>query len=131
MPEEKPTFTSSIPDHLLADLSPKDKYIIEQLSIMSQQQTWQVKKLENLDERVAFANSKTSKVIQDIELLNIKSLEYKKIEKDVMDMVEKKRFVYKYLLNKKFLIILAIFCLGLVKIMFSPSALEWFNHLVS
>ena len=131
MHEDKPVFKSSIPDHLLADLSPKDKYIIEQLSIMSQQQTWQVKKLDDLDERVAFANSKTSKVIQEIESLKNKSLEYDKIEKDIKEIVYKKRFVYKYVFNKKFLIIFAIFCLGLTKIILSPAALEWFNHFIS
>lgn len=131
MHESKPIFTSSIPDHLLADLSPKDKYILEQLSIMSQQQTWQVEKLDDLDERVAFANSKTSNAIRDIELLKNRNLEYDKIEKDVKELVYKKRFVYKYIFNKKFLIIFAIFCLGLIKLIFSPLGSEWLTLFLS
>lgn len=39
---ERPDFKSSIPDHLLAGATPSDKYILEQISILSQSVPWLV-----------------------------------------------------------------------------------------
>jgi len=36
-----PSFTASIPDYLIKDMSGHDRYIMEQLSIMQQQSNWQ------------------------------------------------------------------------------------------
>lgn len=39
---ERPEFKSSIPEHLLKDASASDRYILEQLSILSQSVPWLV-----------------------------------------------------------------------------------------
>jgi len=53
--KEVPDFQSDIPEHLLANVSPQDKYIMENISILSQRGDWlakvqgeQVKALEEI-----------------------------------------------------------------------------------
>lgn len=127
---KKPDFKSNIPEYLLSDSTARDRYIMEQLSIISQQNSWQSEALSSLDERVAFANSKTSKAIMEIEELQKKGRESDSIKEDVAEVIETKRLLEKYILNKRFLIIFGIFFIGFLKILAFPTAVSWISSLI-
>ena len=119
-----PEFKSSIPNHLLADISDKDRFIIEQLSIMGQKSDWlvhetqeQSKELVIIKTETKTTNGKIAKAILDIN--DLQNKEKAKLDDwtEVKEIVSIKLFVQKYLFNRYALIGLGIFTIGFLKIM--------------
>lgn len=125
MIEKRPTFTSQIPDHLLADSSPRDKYMLEQLSVIRQETNWQTDKLLEVDGALQETKGKVENLVSDINLLKDKDVEYQKLRIDLTEMVQVKQFVDRYIWNRNFLVIFVIFLIGFIKILYSPQVFEW------
>lgn len=67
-PLEPPAaFRSQIPDHLLVDTTPTDRYIMEQISIMRQHMDWSVQAHLSQDRQLRFTNGKVRKHTVDIQ----------------------------------------------------------------
>lgn len=133
-----PEFKSSIPSHLLDGLSDKDKYIIEQLSVMGQKTDWivgetgeQSKKLGQLetgvsevDTKLKFTNGKIASALVAIKALEDKNLEETGLLEEVRKIVNAKNFLEKLLFNKWFWFVFGIFMLGAIKIITTPELME-------
>jgi hypothetical protein len=131
MIEKRPNFNSQIPEHLLTDSSPRDRYMLEQLSVIRQETNWQTDKLLEVDGILQETRGKVEHLVSDIETLKGKDFEYQKLKEDLVEIVEVKQFVDKYIWNRNFLVIFIIFLIGFVKIMYSPTVLEWIKTIWS
>lgn len=130
MPLVKPSFDSKVPEYLLKDASDKDKYIIEQLSIIGQQSNWvvdetikQSAKLETLDSKVSYTNGSVNEHKKLISELN-------ETKEDVNQIVSAKRFICRYLLNRYSLGILFVFIFGLIKVVVNPELRDFFLRII-
>lgn len=59
---EKPEFKSDIPPHLIKDVGESEKYVLEQLSILSQYVNWSVKAQMDTNSAVRRTNGRLIKV---------------------------------------------------------------------
>jgi hypothetical protein len=59
---EKPDFKSDIPPHLVKDVGESERYILEQLSILSQYVSWSVKAQMDTNSAVRRTNGRLIKV---------------------------------------------------------------------
>ena len=132
-----PEFNSSIPAHLLADLSDKDRYIVEQLSIMGQKSDWlvnatqeQSKELFIIKTETKLTNGKVAQAVKDI--AEIQSKERAKIDDwlEVKQIVSIKQFIQKYLFNRYFLGVGFILALGLFKILTDEELRTFFFRII-
>jgi hypothetical protein len=126
----KPSFDSKVPEYLLKDASDKDKYIIEQLSIIGQQSNWvidetikQSVKLETLDEKVSYTNGSVNEHKKLISELN-------ETKEDVNQIVSVKRFVCRYLLNRYSIAVSFVFGLGFIKILTNSELREFLFKII-
>jgi hypothetical protein len=138
MPLVKPSFDSKVPDYLLKDASDKDKYIIEQLSVISQTQEWLVDeavkssgKLDEVDNKLKFTNGKIASAITSIEELRRKNENDKEMDIEIGKIVKTKLFIQKYLLNRYSLATLFVFTLGLIKLFTIPELRELFFKIIA
>ncbi len=71
----KPEFKSQVPEHLLKNASPQEKWITEQLSIQHQQNEWMIDRLTDGDrrfERVEKDLAETRETVAKHEAIRIK-----------------------------------------------------------
>jgi len=130
-----PIFSSNIPDYLISNATPEIKWIMENMSMMAQKSDYLVTtqqeqgvKLDGLEERAKYTNSKIAKAILDIDTIN-KERESEKI--DLADLLVTKRFAEKYLFNKWGAIVLVVFVLGAIKAVETPSIRNLFASFLS
>jgi hypothetical protein len=55
---EKPSFHDNIPSHLLVNIDEKDRYVIQQLSMISQQNEWLIRAAIDTNEQVRHTNGR-------------------------------------------------------------------------
>jgi hypothetical protein len=134
----RPSFQSKVPEYLLEKVSEKDRYIIEQLSVIGQTQEWlvdqtikQSNKLESvdgkvseLDDKLKYTNGKIGNAILQIHALESKNEADKESDIEIKKIVSIKLFLEKYLLNKYTIGILFVFSIGFVKILTTPELKE-------
>lgn len=83
-----PRFEATIPEYMINGIENEtDKYIIEQLSIMSQQSAWQTHKIMNIYDYTRSINGK----VVELEKFRNELLQQMKIEQEI----DKKEVVYK------------------------------------
>jgi hypothetical protein len=128
----RPKFESSVPEYLLKDATEKDKFIIEQLSIIGQQSNWvidetikQSEKLESVDTKVSYTNGKVGAAILQIKALEDKNTADREQEEQVRQIVKTKKFIEKFIYNKTFWIGFAVFVFFGVKTGFFEGVIRW------
>lgn len=128
---QKPSFKSNLPDYLLQDASPRDRYVLENLSIIGQTHEWlvdetikQSKQLGAVDEKVSFTNGKVKQALLQIKALEDKNAAQKETEVEIEKIVKFKQFFFKYLANRYAIICLAALSFGLFKIATIPELRE-------
>jgi hypothetical protein len=140
----RPSFESKVPEYLLEKVSEKDKYIIEQLSVIGQTQEWLVDqtikqsnkleivdgKVSELDDKLKYTNGKIGNAILQIHALESKNEADKESDIEIKKIVSTKLFIEKYLLNKYILIILFVLFFGLIKIVKTPELATFFNKMI-
>jgi hypothetical protein len=140
----RPSFESKVPEYLLEKVSEKDKYIIEQLSVIGQTQEWLVDqtikqsnkleivdgKVSELDDKLKYTNGKIGNAILQIHALESKNEADKESDIEIKKIVSTKLFIEKYLLNKYILIILFVLFFGLIKIVKTPELVTFFNKMI-
>jgi hypothetical protein len=144
MPLEKPHFQSKLPDFLTQDISPKEKYILESLSVMTQTNDWlvdetvrQSTKLETLDgkvtqvdNRLQFTNGKIANAILQIKALENKNEAEKEKDEQLTELVSFKKFVQKYLFNRYAVGTIVIIIMGIIKISTNPELREFLFRVI-
>lgn len=120
---QKPSFSPKLPEYLLNESSPKDKYMLEQLSLMSQTQDWLIEetvkqsvKLEEVKEQANRIETQTLKTNGRVTKLEDKNTGDKETDDEVKKIVGAKLFIGKYLLNKYALIGFMALSVGLFRI---------------
>ncbi len=120
----KPSFASKVPEFLTQEVSPKDKYMLEQLSVIEQTQNWlvdetvkQSSKLEEVKSQADRIETQTLKTNGRVTKLEDKNVADKEIEDETKKIVGVKQFVQKYLLNRYSLGAIFIFGLGLIRVL--------------
>ena len=128
--KEPHQFSSEIPQHLLEKVPAESRWLMENISILSQktdyllevqqQQGLQAeemdKKLEGIDKKVAYTNGKVAQAIFDIQQLKDKNNINKEHEEHVRQMVETKKFIEKLIFSKFFWIIFGLFIIGSITV---------------
>jgi hypothetical protein len=139
-----PDFKSNIPNHLLDELNDKDKYIIEQLSVMSQKSDWligenrgQSEKLSTLetsvkevDTKLKFTNGKIGSALISIKALEDKNASEAGLLNEVKKIVDAKEILTKLLFNKWFWGAFIVFVVGAIKISTNPEILDLFYKIL-
>lgn len=67
--EPPPDFKSQIPEHLMVDTTPADRFLMEQISIMRQHMDWSVKAHLSQDRQLRYTNGKVRRHETDIAIL--------------------------------------------------------------
>lgn len=121
MLDKTPHFHSSIPEHLLANANPEMKWIMENMSVLTQKSDYlvttqqeQSAKLDLLDSRAEYTNGKIAMAITEIDDLQ-KERDAQK--EDLADIIATKKFIIKYFFNKWGLVITVIFILGVISLL--------------
>jgi hypothetical protein len=134
----RPSFQSKVPEYLLEKASEKDRYIIEQLSVIGQTQEWlvdetikQSSKLESVDDKVSelddklkYTNGKIGSAILQIHALETKNEADKQSDFEIKKIVSAKLFLEKYLINKYGIGIFFLFVIGIIKVLTTPELKE-------
>jgi hypothetical protein len=141
---QKPHFTSQIPPTLLQDISDREKYILESLSIMSQNGNWTVeemikqsnkleeldKKVKIVDEKISYTNGKVAASLTDIQALKDKNLANKESDDEIKKFLAIKKYICRLLSSKFFWFSVTVISLLLVKSGFFTLFFNWLsNHL--
>jgi hypothetical protein len=144
MPLQKPSFQSKIPDYLLLEASPKEKFILEQLSIIGQGQDWimdettkQSSKLEDLDgkitevdDKLRFTNGKIGNAMIQIKALEDKNTASKESEDELKKILVVKNWIWKLFSSKLFWTVSTVTTILLVKSGFFSLLFQWLsNHM--
>jgi hypothetical protein len=113
---QKPSFQSNLPDYLLQDTSPKERYILEHLSIISQNNVWLVDETIKQSEKLESIECQTIRTNGRVSKLEEKNISDKDSDEQIKQIVNTKLFIEKYLLNKYFLISFVFFIVGIIKV---------------
>lgn len=132
-----PEFKSNLPESLLTDINPRDRYLLEQVSVIGQKSDWllsetqkQSNQLTSLDEKLRYTNGKIGNAILEIQALKDKNAADKEIDDEVKKIVGFKLFFEKYILNKYSLGAIFIFSLGFIKVMANPELREFLFKII-
>jgi len=133
--KEPPQFNSNIPEHLLANVNPEMKWIMENMSVLTQKSDYlvttqgeQSAKLDILDGKATVTNGKIAQAILDINTINEERAAQKQ---DLSDIIGIKRFGEKYLFNKWGAVVLVIFIFGSIKVIETPAIRELLVNFLS
>lgn len=100
MNHEVPDFQSDIPEHLLTNASPQDKYIMENISILGQKSNWlteiQKKQSESLEE----LKQESAEIIIQTTKTNGSVSKLKEQAKEAEDVVKLYNRMAKFISNK-------------------------------
>lgn len=133
-PLEKPEFKPNVPDFLLQDATPQDKYIIERLDLLAQHAEWSTQAHLRTHEELRYTNGKVrhNKAVND------------RLEEDVGKLNEQAKAVSPFLKGLEhfanlwqYKVFRWIFSLGIIFVIFvlyplylkNPS-LNWFNYIL-
>jgi len=123
MPDPIITFTSKIPDHLLHNVSPESRWLMENVYLQGQKtdylvttQQVQSDKLDKLDKRLEYTNGKVGEAIRDIQFFKDKIIFEKDRDEHLKQIVATKMFLEKLLLSKLFWICFGLFIVGTITI---------------
>ena len=137
MSKESPKFVSNLPEHLLANASPESKWIMENMSILIQKTDYVLEdqakhgeKLDVLDERLVYTNSKIATAMKDIANLQEKSKIFDDIKDDLKEIVNTKRFIGKIAGSKWSWVVGGVLVIGVIQILNNPVLREWLLKLV-
>ena len=133
----KPSFSSQIPQHLLSEANDRDKYILESLSVITQNNNWLIEetvkqsaKLEEQGKQLNVISEQTTRTNGRVTKLELKNENDGEQDIQVKQIVAFKQFCQKYLLNKYALIGFGALILGFLKIITTPELRELFLKLV-
>ncbi len=130
--DSKPPFTSDIPPFLLDGSTPKEIWLYNNISVLSQKTEYLVdeqgkqslelgkqnKELATIKEQCLKTNGRVSKHDSQLGIIE-------EITKDLRDIVGTKRFVEKALVSRWFYMFLGIFIVGIVAIAKSEALQGW------
>lgn len=122
-----PEFKSNIPEHLLTDISPTDKWLMEEISKNTQVTEYLLtkreedsKKLDEVVRQTTATNGKVAQTIKDISELRQRNKDKEESWIELDKIISIKKFINKYLINKYALICIGIFVIGCVRVFTSP-----------
>jgi hypothetical protein len=134
MPLEKPHFTSQIPAHLLQDATDRDKYILESLSVITQNNNWLVDetirqscKLETLEKTVGEVKTQTTLTNGRVTRLEDKNTANKESEDELKKILVVKNWIWKLLSSKLFWTVSTVTTILLVKSGFFSLLFQWLS----
>lgn len=132
------TFTSKIPDHLLQNVSPESRWLMENVHLQSQKtdyivntQQIQSKKLDDLDAKISYTNGKVAQAIMDIQSIREKEEADRERNEHLKQIVETKKFLEKLLFSKLFWIFVGLFIVGAITIFTNVNIKDVFPFLKS
>lgn len=82
-----PNFISQIPDYLLSDLPPADKWVIENINVINQKMDWQTNKLNNIEVQTMKTNGRVTNLEENVVILQ-------KNAEDDKNVIDKVKFIY-------------------------------------
>jgi uncharacterized membrane protein YraQ (UPF0718 family) len=123
--KERPVFSSQIPNHLLDDISPKERWIMEEISKQGQCQSYlleeqfkQNDKLESIETQTKLTNGTVKKHIAKFEVID-------EIMVDLKQVVDVKRHAIKMASSKITYVVGGLIVLGIMAVVKSPALQEW------
>lgn len=117
-------FESNIPQHLLNNISDKDKWLMEEMSKNTQATEWLLHKREEDSVKIDEIVKQTKLTNGRVTKLEDNSVYLNKIAKELKGFAGFLSFSKRYLTNKYALVFIGIFIFGCVKVAISPEIRE-------
>lgn len=133
-PTKQPSFSSDIPEHLLANATPESRWLMQNVSALTKktdylvsEQIEQSSKLVRIETQVNHTNGRLLKVEKKIDQLEITDQAENDIRPDLHQIVATKRLAGKMVVSKYFWIGIGLFIIGTYTVLTSPTLGEWLN----
>lgn len=124
MSSEKPSFSSEIPEHLLANASPESKWLMTNISVLTQKTDYLVDKMQKVEIQTTLTNGTVKRHTEELAPL-------KELTKDLSQLVGTKRFIERFAGSKYFWGTLALVCIGGYTVLTSPTLWAWMTQFFS
>jgi len=132
-----PEFKSAIPSHLLENSSERDKFIIEQLSVIGQKSDWligetqmQSHDIQIIKKETQATNGKVAATIRNLAEIEKREGDKSADWAEIKQIVSFKQFIGKYLLNRYALGAFVVLGVGFIRVMSDDQLREFFFKIV-
>jgi len=132
-----PEFSSTIPEHLLTKATPEIKWIMENMSVLTQKSDYlvttqqeQSATLGRIITQCEKTNGRVTKNEAEISTLKQFAQNINELTPDLRDIIGVKHFSERYLFNKYSFLVLCVFILGAIQVIRSPHIRELFASMI-